>query len=110
MLVGGEQHGLADLRIVEGRIEPVHSRHAAEGERVQVLDLDARYTLQHRNEVVRRLLDVINLAIDQGVHGGLIVCDVEPFDPIDLDDFTAREPARRFGARLIVRVFLSRPP
>jgi hypothetical protein len=90
--------------IVEGRIKPVHPQHAGETELVVIDELDVLGFLQNRNEIVRRLLDIIDLAVNERVHLRLIVRDVDPLDAIELGDLDPGHPARRLGARHVIGV------
>ena len=59
---------------------------------------------KQRQQVVRRRLDVVDLALRQRVDLGLRVGDPEPLDPVDLHDLAAGEAGGRLGARLVFRV------
>ena len=48
---------MADLRVVEGRLQVVHAIDELLAERIPVERLDVLVGLQHRNEIVRQLLD-----------------------------------------------------
>ena len=85
------ERGLADLGIVERLGEPVETDDELLAERVPVHDLNALVGLQHRNEIVRHLLDHVDLAGDQRVHLLLRVGHVDELDAIDLGDLAAGE-------------------
>ena len=76
-------------------------RNAYWPERRRIDDLDVRVLLQQPQQVVRRLLDEVDLARQQRIDGLLLVGDREPFDAVDLDDLAAGETGGRLGARLV---------
>ena len=51
---------------------------------------------------MRRRLEVIDLAGDEGVHRGLMVGDPLPLDAVHLHDLAAGQRRRRVGARLVL--------
>jgi hypothetical protein len=53
-------------------------------------------------QVVRRLLDEVDLAGEERVDRLLLIGDGAPFDPVDLDDLAAGQTRRRLGARLVL--------
>ena len=54
---------------------------------------------EQRQEVVRRRLDDVDLAVLQRIDLGLRVGDPDPFDPIDLGELAAGQAGGRFAAR-----------
>jgi hypothetical protein len=66
--------------------------------------LDAGVLDQQRDQIVRRRLDEIDLAVEKGVDLGLRVGDPDPFHAVDLDDLAAGEPRGWLRARLVFRV------
>ena len=55
-----------------------------------------------RQQVVRRLLDEVDLAGEQRVDRRLLVGDGAPFDAVDLDHLAAGQARGRLGARLVL--------
>ena len=95
---------LADLRVVERLVQRVEAEGVLAPVRVRRQELDVRVLLQERQEVVRRRLDVVDLALRQRVDLGLRVGDPEPLDPVDLHDLGSGEAGGRVRARLVFRV------
>ena len=70
----------------------------------QLTSLHVLVLLQDRDQVVRQLLDHVDLAGDQRVHLLLRVGHVDDLDPVDLGDLAAGQARGRLGARLVLRV------
>jgi hypothetical protein len=88
-LVERVEQRLLDLRVVEGLDRRVEAERILVAQRVDVRELDVAVLLQHRQEVVRGLLDVVDLSGDQRVDRSLLVGDDAPLDAVDLDHLAA---------------------
>ena len=98
------ERGEADLGIVERLHHMVEADDELVAERVPVEQLDALVLLQDRDQVMRRLLDQVDLAGDDRVHLLLRVGHLDDLDPVDLDHLAAGQARGRLGARLVLRV------
>ena len=70
----------------------------------QSTSCDALFLLQDRDQVVRRLLDQVDLAGDQRVHLLLRVGHLDDLDPVDLDHLAAGQARGGLAARLVLGV------
>ena len=102
LLVERVPERLADLRIVERLVQVVRAEGVLVAERVPVDELDVRLALEQRQQIVRRRLDVVDLAGEQRIHRLLVVGDRQPFDAVDLDDLAAGKARGRLRARLVL--------
>ena len=75
-------------------------------ERVPVEERDALLLLQDRDQVVRWLLDDVDLARGDGVHLLLRIGHLDDLDPVDLHDLAAGQTRGRLGARLVLGVLV----
>ncbi len=73
-------------------------------ERVPVEQRDALFLLEDRDQVVRRLLDDVDLARGDGIHLLLRVGHLDDLDAINLDDLAAGQARGRLGTRLVLEV------
>ena len=104
LLVERDHGGTAVADVVERRLFPVESQDVGRAKLVGNDDLDVLVLLDDRQQVVRGLLDHVDLALLQGVDRGLRVGDRDPFDPIDLGHLAAGQARGRLGARLVVGI------
>ena len=101
LLVEGVEQRLLDFGIVEGLHRRVVAKRVLVAERVDVGELDVGIILQHRQQVMCRLLDVVDFAGDECVNRRLLIGDHAPFDAIDFHDLAARHAGRRLRPRFV---------
>ena len=104
LLVEGVERGLADLGVVERLEQLVEAEDVLVAPLVGVEQLDVAIGFQDLEEVVLRRLDHVDLALEQRVHGGLLVGDGHPFDAVELGQLAAGQVRGRFGPRLVLGV------
>ena len=104
LLVEGIEGGLADLGVVERLEELVEAEDVLVAPLVEVDQLDVLVGLQDLEEVVLRIFDHVDLALEQCVHDRLLIGHRHPFDAIDLGDLAAGQARRRLAARLVLGI------
>ena len=92
LLIEGVPERLADLRIVEGRVQVVGPEGVLVAERIPVDQLDVLVPLRERQQVVRGRFDVIDLAREQRVDRLLLIGNRKPLDAVDFHDLAAGKP------------------
>ena len=105
LLVQCHDDRLAHLDVVERLGHRVEAERILVAERIPVDQLDVGILAQNRQQVVRRLLDEVDLAGDQRVDGGLLVGDLLPFDAVDLRHLAAGQTRHGLRARLVLVPF-----
>ena len=101
-LIGDREHRLARLDVVERRMEVVEADHADKAG--IALHRDIWVVRQRGGVIVRRVLEIVDLAGFERLHRGRRLGDIDPFDAIDLYHLAAGGIVRRLGTRHIVRV------
>ena len=102
LLVQGIEDGLADLGVVEGLVQHVVPEHVLQPQRVDVDQLDVRVLPQHREQVMGRRLDHVDLAGQERVDRRLMVGDRAPLHAVDLRDLAAGEARGRLCPGLVL--------
>ena len=103
-LIDGIEQRLAHLGVVERRLQLVEAQQSADAERAALDQGHVRIAIEQRVEIGRRIFPPIGLAGGERRQRRGLVGDIEPLDPVDVDDFAARGPARRLLARHVFRV------
>jgi hypothetical protein len=85
-------------------MEVVHAHDDLATQRIPAEQRDVLVLPEHREEVGRRHLDDVDLAVEQCVGRRRRIGQCQPFDPVNFGKLGAGQHRGRLGARLVTRI------
>src|SRR6516225_1695396 len=87
--------------MIERLDQPVRPKKVLRPELVQLVEMDRRVLLEKWVEVVRRLLNDVDLVGKKRVNGLLVIVDGAPFHTLNFDHLATRKAGSWLRARLV---------